>query len=121
MEPHKRVLGILYITAGCLQIAGMIFASMLISALMPFIFDSADIDSQWVFVWIVPFIKIIATFVILFFAVPSVVGGIAMLNGKAWALTLLLVLGCFKLFSFPFGTALGIYTIWVYAEEHKKS
>ena len=29
------------------------------------------------------------------------------------------VLGCFKLFSFPLGTALGVYTIWVYSEDHK--
>jgi hypothetical protein len=44
-----------------------------------------------------------------------------LLNEKSWAMTLLLVLGCFKLFSFPIGTAIGIYTIWVYSESHKQS
>jgi hypothetical protein len=43
------------------------------------------------------------------------------LNNKSWALTLLLVLGCFKLFSFPIGTAIGIYTIYVYSESNKIS
>jgi hypothetical protein len=43
------------------------------------------------------------------------------LNNKSWSLTLLLILGCFKLFSFPIGTAIGIYTIYVYSENHKIS
>jgi hypothetical protein len=48
------------------------------------------------------------------------IAGAGLLLGKPWALTLALVMGCFKLFSFPFGTALGIYTIWVYAENHRQ-
>jgi hypothetical protein len=54
-------------------------------------------------------------------AVPSIIGGIALLSGKKWALTLLLVIGCFKLLPFPIGTALGVYTIWVYAEDNKQA
>jgi len=119
MEAHKRILAILYIISGSLQILGMLFISAFIAMIIPFIMDEAGPEAQWVFVWIVPFIRIIATFVILFFSVPSIIGGIALLNGKSWALTLLLVLGCFKLFSFPIGTAIGIYTIYVYVENQK--
>jgi hypothetical protein len=91
----------------------------LFSILLPFIFEHAKLDEQWILVYIVPFIRIIATITILLFAVPSIIGGIAILNKKKWGLTLVLILGCFKLFSFPIGTALGIYTIWVYSEDHK--
>jgi hypothetical protein len=121
MEIHKRILAILYIISGSLQILGMLFISAFISIIIPFIMDEAGPDAQWVFVWIVPFIRVIAIVVILFFAIPSVIGGIGLLNNKSWSLTLILVLGCFKLFSFPIGTALGIYTIWVYSESHKIS
>jgi hypothetical protein len=121
MEVHKRILAILYIISGSLQILAMLFVSAFISIIIPFIMDEAGPDAQWVFVWIVPFIRIIAIVVILFFAIPSIIGGIGLLNNKSWALTLLLVLGCFKLFSFPIGTAIGIYTIWVYSENHKVS
>ena len=121
MDVHKRILAILYIISGSLQILGMLFISAFISLIIPFIMDEAGQEAQWVFVWIVPFIRIIAVVVILFFAIPSIIGGVGLLNNKSWSLTLLLVLGCFKLFSFPIGTAIGIYTIYVYSENHKLS
>jgi hypothetical protein len=119
MEVHKRILAILYIISGSLQILGMIFVTTFLSVIIPFIMDEAGPDAQWVFVWLVPFIRIIAVVVILFFSIPSIIGSIGLLNNKPWALTLLLVLGCFKLFSFPIGTAIGIYTIYVYSQNHK--
>jgi hypothetical protein len=108
MESHKRVVGILYIVTGILQFIGMLLLSVLISSLIPFIADSAEENTRWVFEWI-----------IVLFSIPSIIGGGALLQGKSWALTLVLILGCFKLFSFPIGTAIGIYTIWVYAEDKK--
>jgi hypothetical protein len=121
MEVHKRILAILYIISGALQILALLFVSAFMSMIIPFIMDEAGPEAQWVFVWIVPFIRIIAVMVILFFSIPSIIGGIGLLNNKSWALTLLLILGCFKLFSFPIGTAIGIYTIYVYSENHKLS
>ncbi len=121
MEIHKRILAILYIISGSLQILGMLIASAFISIIIPFIMDEAAPEVQWIFVWIVPFIRLFAVMIIFIFSIPSIIGGIALLNNKPWALTLLLVLGCFKLFSFPIGTAIGIYSIWVYSENHKLS
>ena len=121
MNPHKRILGILYIISGSLQIIAMLFISAFMAILFPILFEQAEVDAQWVLVWIVPFIRVISVIIVIFFSIPAIVGGIAILNEKTWALTLLLILGCFKLFSFPIGTALGIYTIWVYAEEHRKA
>lgn len=119
MENHKRILGILYIVSGVLQALGMLLISIFVSALLPFIIEQADADTHWIVEWIVPFISTLSMIIIVLFSIPSIVGGISLLNRKSWALTLLLVLGCFKLFSFPFGTALGIYTIWVYSEDRK--
>ena len=119
METHKRILGILYIISGSLHILVMFFLSALFSVLLPFILEHAKLDEQWVLLYIVPFVQIIAIMTVIMFALPSIIGGIALLNKKKWGLTLILVLGCFKLFSFPIGTAIGIYTIWVYSEEHK--
>lgn len=119
METHKRILGILYIISGSLHILVMFFLSALFSVLLPFVFEHAKLDEQWVLLYIVPFVQIIAILTVIMFALPSIIGGIALLNKKKWGLTLILVLGCFKLFSFPIGTAIGIYTIWVYSEDHK--
>ncbi len=121
METHKRVLGILYIISGSLHILGWIFVSTLLTILFPVIFENANIQQEWVLVWIVPFIRVIAVIAIILFSIPSIIGGWGILNGKKWSMTLVLVLGCFKLFSFPIGTALGVYTIWVYTEDHRQT
>jgi len=121
MDIHKRILAILYIISASVQILAMIILSSIITLIIPFIMEEAGPEAQWVFVWIVPFIRFIAIGIIVLFSIPSIIGGVGLLNDKPWALTLLLVLGCFKLFSFPIGTAIGIYTIWVYAENHKKN
>lgn len=121
MEAHNRILAIVYIIAGSLQILGMIILSSIISVILPFIMDEAGSQAQWVFEWVIPFIQFIAIGIIILFSIPSIIGGIALLNNKKWALTLLLVLGCFKLFSFPIGTAIGIYTLWAYTQNQKHS
>jgi hypothetical protein len=121
MENHKKILGILYIVSGVLQAIGMLLLSVFVSAFLNFVFDQAEVETQRLVEWIVPFVSVLSTAIIILFSIPSIIGGISLLNEKKWALTLLLVIGCFKLFSFPFGTALGIYTIWVYSEEKKTS
>jgi hypothetical protein len=46
-------------------------------------------------------------------AVVGFVTGWGLLERQAWARTAAIVLGCLALFDPPFGTALGIYTLWV--------
>ena len=121
MENHKRILGILYIISGILQILMLIFVSTLIATLFPLIFDQADAEGvEWIVTWIIPFVRVISITVIVLFSIPAIIGGWGLLNQKDWAMPVVLVLGCFKLFSFPLGTALGIYTIWVYLENNKR-
>jgi hypothetical protein len=43
----------------------------------------------------------------------GIVTGWGLLERRPWARTLAIVLGVFRLFDMPFGTALGIYTLWV--------
>jgi len=45
--------------------------------------------------------------------VVGIIAGWGLLERQSWARTLAIVLGCFALLNPPFGTALGIYTLWV--------
>jgi uncharacterized membrane protein len=122
METKKRLLAILFIVYGVLQAIGMLVLSVFLSFLISFLLPEVEGDGKEIneiLEWIIPFVQFIVVAVIILFSIPSIIGGIALLNGKKWALTLLLILGCFKLFSFPFGTALGIFSIWVYSENNK--
>lgn len=118
MDSHKRILGILYVVTGILLLFGMMFVSIFFSMFIPLIADQAG-DDQWVFTWLVPFIRAIAIFVCIVIALPSLIAGWGLLNNRSWTMMLALIVGCLRLFSFPIGTAIGIYTIWVYAEDNR--
>jgi len=120
MKEHKRVLAILFIISGSLEILFMLLLRTLFSTLFMFLADEAGEEGRWVFEWLLPFLQYLAIGVICIIAIPSIIGGIAVLNEKKWGLTLLLVMGCLGIFSFPIGTALGIYTIWVYSKDKKE-
>ena len=52
-----------------------------------------------------------AFFIIL--SLPGLIGGIGLLSFRPWARILVLVLAFLDLLNIPFGTALGVYSIWV--------
>lgn len=57
----------------------------------------------------------IATFIfllLLILSVPSVIAGFGLLAFKPWARTLTIVLSILHLFNFPFGAAIGVYSLW---------
>jgi hypothetical protein len=47
------------------------------------------------------------------FAIAGVIAGGGLMAHSPWARMLAIILGCISLIHFPFGTALGIYTLWV--------
>jgi hypothetical protein len=120
METHKRVLGILFIVTGTMQAVALIIVSFLFATLFPLIIEQAQGEGMWILEWLRQFGQVFAFCMIFLFSIPSIIAGIGLLNKQKWALTFALILGCFKLFSFPFGTMIGIYAIWVYAEDQKQ-
>jgi len=49
---------------------------------------------------------------LLILALPSLAGGIGLLQLKPWARIVVIILSALHLFAVPFGTALGIYGLW---------
>jgi Ni,Fe-hydrogenase I cytochrome b subunit len=45
-------------------------------------------------------------------SVPGILAGMGLYRRKEWARILTLILSVIEIFSFPFGTAFGIYSIW---------
>jgi membrane-anchored glycerophosphoryl diester phosphodiesterase (GDPDase) len=122
MESHKKIAGTLFIVFSAFQILGMLVLSFFVTLATRFILDHAGMDEQWVANWLIPLIPLIRALawgVVLVISLPGLIAGIGLLNQKKWALTLALIVACFKLFSFPFGTGLAIYTFWIYLEDRK--
>jgi hypothetical protein len=104
-ENHISLVGILHLVHSGL----MLLIGILIFALMAGIGAiSGDEDAMLV-------LGIIGTVVggfMLLFSIPGIIGGIAILQRARWSRIYMIVLSAFKLIDIPFGTALGIYTIY---------
>jgi phage shock protein C len=64
--------------------------------------------------------SIVAGFLILFSA-PGIICGFGLLKYRPWSRILALILGAINLINIPFGTALGIYTLWVMMHEDSQA
>lgn len=106
MEKHVRILGILYIIFG---IFGMLTGVILYVILTTSGALSGDMQAMKI-------LEIVGIFLGGFFlivSIPGVIGGFGLLQHKHWAKILILIIGILNLINFPFGTVLGVYTIWV--------
>ena len=119
MEQHKKVLGIIYVITAILQIIILSLLSLLWSTIFGFIVSEIEPNEARIVEFVFSIIRFIPWFIMLFISIPSLIAGFGLLNGQKWALVMALVLGCLKILSFPIGTAIGIYSIWVYLESDK--
>jgi membrane-associated protease RseP (regulator of RpoE activity) len=54
----------------------------------------------------------IISIVFIVLSLPGIFAGIGLYKRKEWARILTLVLSVLEIFNFPFGTAIGVYSIW---------
>jgi hypothetical protein len=100
---HLRLLGILWLAVSALSIVP---AFVLLTFFRPGIYEFADMPT---------FVHRLLQFIgmlLLGNAVLGIITGWGLLERQPWARMLAIVLGCFSLVHMPFGTALGIYTLW---------
>ena len=121
MDSHKKILGILFVVLASFQLLIMAFLAIFLTTIFTFVISQAEPKDVEVLQLVMNVLRYVPTAIIIFLALPSMIAGIGLLAKQKWAMILALVMGCLNLFSFPFGTGLGIYTIWVYAEDQRLS
>lgn len=121
LDGHKKVLGILYVVSAAFTILGALLLNALLSIIFSFAFEQADMEEQKIIDFVMALVAYLPTIIIFFFALPTLIAGIGLLSRQNWAMIFALIMGCLKLFSFPIGTAIGVYAIWIYAEDQKLS
>lgn len=105
-ESHIDLLGWVFIATNVLVLIIMAFVMMVMMGIGLF---SGEAEALGAMV----FGGLIIGFVMLVFAVPGIIAGWGLLKRKSWARVLALVLGTLNIMSFPIGTAVGMYTIYV--------
>jgi hypothetical protein len=106
MEKHVTILGVLYIVFGALGILVAIVVSVAVVG-------GGLLSGEQETIAVTSIVGPIIAFFLILVSAPGIIGGIGLLNRQSWARILVLVLGFLKLINIPFGTILGIYTIWV--------
>ncbi len=105
---HVRLLGILWIAYSFLHLLGggvlMIMANTVFGRM-----GHAEVDAP---AFLQPMLSFIGLLV-LAKAAAGLAAGWGLLERQSWARVLALIVGVISLLNLPFGTALGIFTIWV--------
>ena len=112
MQTHVKVLAILHIVFGALGVLIGLGIFAFFGGIAGLIHMDHDPDAAFV----VPMMGAIGGFVlilILCLSIPGIIAGIGLLSYQPWARILTIVLSILDLFSIPFGTALGVYGLWV--------
>ena len=105
IEGHVRLLGIFWLAISAIRLIPGLFvvsASHTIIGLLP-----PDVPP------FVPGLIQMAGLLLLAFGLAGAATGWGLLTFQPWARMFAIVLGGINLFEMPFGTALGIYTLWV--------
>jgi len=110
VREHIRLLGILWLALGALNAVGAVILFILANTLFVHLPEMTGDPAATR--WLHPFLGVIAILV----AVKAAAGFLAgwgLLQREPWARILTIVLAFLSLFNVPFGTALGIYSLWV--------
>jgi len=108
---HVRLLGILWLALSALNAVGGVVLYILANTLfvrLPEISGGPAAATAWLH----PFLSVIGILVIIK-AAAGFLAGWGLLQREPWARMLTIVLAFLALFNIPFGTALGIYSLWV--------
>lgn len=106
---HNKIIGIIHIAYGAFGVVVMIVLAIFMVGLFGLVSaEQGDIRPLGI-IGVVMFIVVVLNILL---AVPSFLAGYAMLKRKSWAKGVAVVAAIIDVMSFPFGTALGVYTLW---------
>ncbi len=119
LDGHKKALGIIYIVMSAFTLLAALFIRAVLSIVFGFAFEDATNEERQVGEFVMAIASILPIILIIFNALPAMIAGIGLVTRQSWAPILALVVGCLMLFAVPIGTAIGIYSIWIFTEDQK--
>jgi hypothetical protein len=110
VQQHIHLLGILWLAISALNVVGGVVLYILANTLFAHMHDLGAPEAPTAFLR--PLLSVVAI-LILAKAAFGFMAGWGLLKREPWARILTLVLAFLALVNVPFGTALGVYTLWV--------
>ncbi|HEX8196736.1 MAG TPA: hypothetical protein VF571_11155 [Pyrinomonadaceae bacterium] len=119
-KDHNKLLGILFLIWGGLQIIGFGIAILFMLGIGGAALSGAHSRDAAPIAAIFGFTTVILVFAMIF-AIPAIIAGLKMRKEKPGAKTWVLISAILALLSFPLGTALGVYALWFMFGDQGKS
>lgn len=122
MEQHIKILGILNIVFGGVGALGGIVILIVFAGAYGIVGAVSSYQSEAALA--LPIIGIIGgalAILLLILSAPAIIAGIGLLRFRPWAKILGIVVSALHIFNVPFGTALGIYGLWVLCSQQSQS
>jgi hypothetical protein len=113
MTTHVKVLGVLYIALSAMTLAAALFLMFAVSTASSIVGLTADPGDAAVALPIIGLAGRALVIFLLTLSLPGLIVGIGLLNVAPWARIAGIVLAVLHLINIPFGTALGVYALWV--------
>jgi len=110
VQSHLHLLGILWLAMSALNTIGGVILFILANTLFAHLHELGAPEAPAAFLR--PLLSAIGIFV-LAKALCGFIAGWGLMQREPWARVIALVLGFIALFNVPFGTAVGVYTLWV--------
>ena len=109
-QDHNKVIGIMHLIYGG-------FNALMLVIFVPFFFAiggiaAADPNAPPAITAIFGFFGVLMLLLAVVLGLPSILAGYAMLKHKSWARVMAIIAAVVEAISFPFGTALCVYTFW---------
>jgi hypothetical protein len=119
MNAQVDFLGILFVVWGLLTtLVGL--STLALGAAAVVLFASADGGSRFAAGVTAAVFTVLAVIAIVW-GIAHVAVGVPLRRRRAWARLIALMLGSVDLLLLPYGTALGVYALWVLLSEHGKA
>jgi hypothetical protein len=117
MENHIRALGIVFVVFGLMGLLGAsIVAIIFIGGGMA----GSIASDEPIISLIAGSLGIVIVSIILIFSIPKMIVGYGLIKGYKWSYLFGIIISIISLFDLPFGTAAGIYGLWVLTKPESK-
>ena len=111
VQEHVRLVAMLWMAYSALSVIGGVVMIVVANTIFGRVTHVAEIPTE-VTIWLRPLLVSIGG-VVLLKSAAGFLAGWGLLQHESWARILALIIGFISLVNIPFGTALGIYTMWV--------
>jgi hypothetical protein len=113
MDTHVKVLGVLYLALSAFFLLGAVIVMVSLGGAAGIVGATAAHEDAAIALPVLGITGVAVSGLLLILSLPGIIAGWGLLQFRPWARILGIVVAILNLINIPFGTALGIYALWV--------